>query len=455
MAKTYFYSQNRESNLPRLIEKNITGNGAFTAKNDGADGYSRVTVNVEGSGGGLNVYYGNTPPELNLEEEGLFVELEEAPEKCVIVSDQSELTFKSFDYDTLPLFDFEEELIAPGKGMGMSGAQIGENIYILAGGYRNATAVYKMTNLAYKYNIVAKSYTRIADYPVETEEVGAISSSGKLYCIGGAFYAANGRKYGSQECYVYDPEVDIYSAIASLPFGKGVYAPSLCEDGKNVYCINGRYYSEDGTNQFYCYNIELNTWTELKASGTLSYGNPAIVIGDKIYCELNAAIVMYDIGLNTWTGLIGVNFSIFKHGSIVKGLLESELIFIGGSSIRNGANHVKIFNIENKTLREFATLKSTRHHHITAVLDDYIYLVGGYDDFSNYNLVKTVEKLKYTYSNTSEEENTVTIRGDASLEGLAVNENIRLNNISVYRGVDEVAVKLNHKIKRKGETEWI
>lgn len=437
MAKTYFYSQNRESNLPRLIEKNITGNGAFTAKNDGADGYSKVIVNVEGSGGGLNVYYGNTPPELNLEEEGLFVELEEAPEKCVIVSDQSELTFKSFDYDTLS--------INPEIGSGMSGAQMGEDIYILAGEY---------TGLVYKYNLITKSYTCIADYPIKTEEVGVISSSGKLYCIGGV----NALRRGSQECYVYDPEVEIYSAIAPLPSGYGVYAPSLCEDGKNVYCINGRYSSENGTDQFYCYNIELNTWTGLKRSGTISYGDPAIVVGDKIYCMLNAIIAMYDINLNTWTDIISASSSIFRNGGIVKGISENELIFIGGSSIRNGANHVRILNIENKTIREFATLKSIRHHHITAVLDDYIYLVGGFDGglyHNNSNLVKTVEKLKYTYSNTSEEENTVTIRGDASLEGLAVNENIRLNNISVYRGVDEVAVKLNHKIKRKGETEWI
>lgn len=40
------------SPAPKLIEKTITENGTYSASDDGADGFSQITVNVEGGGGG-------------------------------------------------------------------------------------------------------------------------------------------------------------------------------------------------------------------------------------------------------------------------------------------------------------------------------------------------------------------------------------------------------------------
>ena len=40
---------------PTLITKNITANGTYNASSDNADGYSSVTVNVSGGGGGIGI----------------------------------------------------------------------------------------------------------------------------------------------------------------------------------------------------------------------------------------------------------------------------------------------------------------------------------------------------------------------------------------------------------------
>lgn len=45
-----------------LITKTITENGTYNAEDDDADGYSSVTVNVSGSGGGSTTYVGKTDP---------------------------------------------------------------------------------------------------------------------------------------------------------------------------------------------------------------------------------------------------------------------------------------------------------------------------------------------------------------------------------------------------------
>ena len=60
-GKVFFTSDGTETigthtePTPTLITKSITANGTYDASNDNADGYSEVTVNVSGGGGGGNV----------------------------------------------------------------------------------------------------------------------------------------------------------------------------------------------------------------------------------------------------------------------------------------------------------------------------------------------------------------------------------------------------------------
>lgn len=61
---------NVPSQTPNLVTKEITENGTYNASDDGADGYSSVTVNVTGSGGGGGglsfdpVFANNTPAQI-------------------------------------------------------------------------------------------------------------------------------------------------------------------------------------------------------------------------------------------------------------------------------------------------------------------------------------------------------------------------------------------------------
>jgi hypothetical protein len=41
---------------PIIIQKTITENGTYNASSDGADGYSSVSVNVSGGGGGTDIH---------------------------------------------------------------------------------------------------------------------------------------------------------------------------------------------------------------------------------------------------------------------------------------------------------------------------------------------------------------------------------------------------------------
>lgn len=65
-----------EGSTPTLITKSITDNGTYSAEDDNADGYSSVSVNVQGGGAEFNVHFGLTPPQ---ETNKLWVETSYTP----------------------------------------------------------------------------------------------------------------------------------------------------------------------------------------------------------------------------------------------------------------------------------------------------------------------------------------------------------------------------------------
>lgn len=74
-----------------LIEKEITANGVYPASEDGVDGYSKVIVNVEGSGGecsGEHVITVEELPTENIDKKAIYKCVADSPFTAIIINDE-------------------------------------------------------------------------------------------------------------------------------------------------------------------------------------------------------------------------------------------------------------------------------------------------------------------------------------------------------------------------------
>ncbi|MBQ4815321.1 DUF1668 domain-containing protein [Bacillus pumilus] len=303
--------------------------------------------------------------------------------------------------------------------------------------------------------------------------VGAVSEvyDGKIYVIGGT----GPSKAYSNTTYVYDPKLDKWSEKAGMKTGRMGAASVIVDD--RIYVMGGR--TEQGlTNSVEVYNIKMDTWEDsvelpferkvsaynlyagamdgkiyvvgydsaLKAdryNNTYSYdlktkewtkkkkfgftataGN-AVVVKNKLYILtgselLGTKIFEYDPLVDQWKGIGGG--AIAPYYSAV--MYENYIIRTGGIS------RVTLIDIETQKSNTIPNTSAPyRMGHVSALVDDTLYVIGGVEQSSSAptnaranfksNLSISLKSLKNTETETpgdKDSEPTTPPKDDATNE---------------------------------------
>ncbi|MEM3377808.1 MAG: kelch repeat-containing protein [Candidatus Bathyarchaeia archaeon] len=215
--------------------------------------------------------------------------------------------------------------------------------------------------------------------PTARMDFAIAAYKGKIYCIGG--YAADGNATGVNEAY--DPETDTWETKAPMPTPRWSLQANVA-NGK-IYLIGGYIPDDSGfggsiTNLNEVYDPETDTWTTAAPilTGTADY--PSAAIDGKIYIigglssspqsDLNQ---IYDPKTNTW-----------REGTRMPNGLR-----YGAAAATTGANAIKrIYFFSNSATQIYdpardkwvigATIPTSRFSFAAAVLNDLIYVLGGY-----------------------------------------------------------------------------
>lgn len=360
-----------------------------------------------GAGGKLNIFVQLTEPSI---KKGIWIESGDYEIEHIIADEN---IFESESWNTTKMSNMK---VIPYSFYQGSAVVIGTDMYLFGTKY-STTASYHQ--IAYKYDTLTDTYTRLANIPNEFYQGSAVAIGTDIYLLG----VYNNTDYKQNYMYKYDTLTDTYTQLRNIPYDfiQGLVAVV----GNNIYLF-GSTHSSYGQ-YAYKYNIVTNSYTKLTDVPTRCYKTSAVIMGTDIYliCIYNGSLYKYDTTTDIYTRL--ANSPSGLEGSSAISVNNNMYIF-GGYNNRQYA--YKYDTVQN-TFTKLADIPYSFYQGSAVFVEDNMeaYLFGGSD---NPTKVQIMEFNSADYENNS----FVISQGVArySTEILGNNNNIKFwfNNAWVY-----------------------
>jgi N-acetylneuraminic acid mutarotase len=188
---------------------------------------------------------------------------------------------------------------------------------------------------------------------VARSNLGVAVVDGKIYAIGGL--VGNGVATGANE--VYDPETDTWSSRKPMPTARAYFATAVYQ-GK-IYCIGGT----GGANEVY--DPATDTWENKTVMPTPRFALQANVVNDKIYLiggyipdnsglgAISSLNEVYDPATDSWTIEEPLPIATSDYPSAV---VDNEIYVIGGLSSNPRSDLNQIYDAESGVWSEGALM---------------------------------------------------------------------------------------------------
>ncbi len=205
---------------------------------------------------------------------------------------------------------------------------VGTDIYLFGG----ANSSYY--NYAYKYDTLTNTWTRLPDIPYSYTTSSAVRSA----IIGTDIYLFGGNGVDSAKtkiAYKYDTLTNTYTRLSDIPmeFVEG----TVTAVGTDIYLISGTYAFNDYSKQVYKYNTLTDAYTRLNDFPITTYGligASSEVIGTDIYLfgssysDYSTIAYRYDTTRDMYTALSNIPYP-FRHGSTAR--IGTDIYLFGSS----------------------------------------------------------------------------------------------------------------------------
>jgi N-acetylneuraminic acid mutarotase len=234
------------------------------------------------------------------------------------------------------------------------------------------------------YDPVSDTWVTLAPMPTPRSGFAIAAYEGKIYCMGGTpFMKDADMKPRCDVVEVYDTVTNSWSTKASMPF-KGSGLMGHVVNGK-IFVING--------NAFFMYDPSTDIWTRKPDAPYYLFHPATAVVDDKIILTGNFIIspltgparspiqyavkaTMYDVETATWSE--GKTDDTLESGYSVAeattGLYAPQKIYIFSGTADN-----MIYEPTTDTWSAVKPMPSNSVFFGVAVLDDVLYVIGGYD----------------------------------------------------------------------------
>jgi len=234
-----------------------------------------------------------------------------------------------------------------------------------------------------EYDPATNTWSLKTPMPTSCSDFATAVYEGKIYCIGGGvsqfFNLTTGRwdtKLSQGINAVYDPATDKWEMKTPMPIPK-TSAQAHVVNGQ-IYVIGG--FPNGTLNEVY--DPITDTWT-MKASPSDPIG-PSAVFNDKIYCfGSDYKWRIYDPTTDSWSVGSGgqPDFATGAYVVVTTGIMAPKRIYIlyNPSDAPNGHLYMnQVYNPETNVWMSGAKVPTQRAYFAVAVVDDLIYVIGGF-----------------------------------------------------------------------------
>ena len=265
-------------------------------------------------------------------------------------------------------------------------ASVGGKIYVFGGMFNWDRAVQNVE----AYDPVTKQWTVKGPMLKPRWNIVSAVLNGKIYTIGGYF---GGGHYAS-EVEEYDPATDTWRVRASLPVAQVQPAAAVLND--KIYVFGGGADPQG----LYEYDSATNKWTPRAHMFERRYGLSGVALNGKLYAiggadtsnnETLSSVEEYDPATNTWKMIAPMSMKRCFLSAIV---FNGKIYVIGGlSSLTDRSTNlssVEEYDPVTNIWRKMTFMPTARHGLATAVLNNKIHAIGGY----NGEFLKVVEEFQ-------------------------------------------------------------
>jgi N-acetylneuraminic acid mutarotase len=292
---------------------------------------------------------------------------------------------------------------------GLGVAVVNDKIYAI-GGSNNDTQL----GITEEYNPVTDTWTAKSPMPTRRSGFAIVVYQNRIYCIGGTTGDSDNFVSGfTGVTEVYDPAADKWETKAPMLTPRA----DLCAGVVNgsIYCIGGKKYL--GVDPFYSelnvtevYDPASNTWTKKSPMPIPVFGGASAVVDGKIYViggsrhfqlgwELStvSATQVYDSENDAWSTRASLPLAeSYGAAEATSGVTASKRIyFVGGSNETNYSPVPYAYDPELNVWSHGASIPIPRVYLGLAVVDDFLYSIGGFDGENWLNVNEQYVPLGY------------------------------------------------------------
>ena len=346
---------------------------------------------------------------------------------------------------------------------GLGVAVVDGKIYAIGGLVGNGVA----TGVNEVYNPETDTWSSRKPMPTPIIYFATAVYQGKIYCIGGTG--------GVNE--VYDPATDTWENKTAMPTARD-YITANVVNGK-IYVIGGFAFDDSGTGSGSslsvneAYDPETDSWTTKTPMPTAAFGHISTVVDNKIYVIDSNLNQIYDIKTDTWSLGASPPLDVGYGGAGgTVGVNAPKRIYVLTEKVWGESRFNQIYDPANDSWMFGVAVPTSRLDFNVAVVNDKLYAIGGFKlsyaelysidvvvkpyatnevytpfgygtvppavsvvspenmtyETSNVSLAFTVNKQASWMGYSVDGGETVTIGGNATLEGLANG----MHNVTVY-----------------------
>lgn len=264
-------------------------------------------------------------------------------------------------------------------------------IYLFGGGGNN----FQSLNSVEIYDPRDDRWSLGKEMPSIRSGAMAVTLNNKIYVIGGGFKKPDGKFVFLKKVEIYDPYTNEWENGPDLIIPHDYPAIAVLND--NIYIIGGHHpnateggpKTDPGSNFCEMLDIGMGKWSEIAPLPTPRFGHSAIVLNGEIVTTGGVAFTsngfnnfdiaeVYNIGAKAWRRELSLSlpWTAAAHASSV---LNGKIYIFGGYSGAEIHDRVACYDPSLKRWKELQPMDKPRAAMPAVVIDDTIYLIGGWE----------------------------------------------------------------------------
>jgi len=277
-------------------------------------------------------------------------------------------------------------------------ASINSNIYLVGGMIHGPTIPTAASASVEVFDTVTSKWTEAAPLPVAMHHPNVATVDGKIYVLGGVTIK-NGSWDSLGNCFRYDPIINKWEVLESMPAGTGRGSATIGVLGKTVYLAGGIQIPRLGADRIavstvQSYDTATGKWTNLPNLGTgegRDHGGGAVingtfyVVGGRVSLRTNVRGTVFAMDLSapnlTWVSKAPMRTP--RGGIAVAAVGDKIYTFGGEGNPAPGSQGVfsesEAYDVVTDSWEVETTMKRPRHGMQAVAIGKDIYLAGGGD----------------------------------------------------------------------------